>query len=68
MNSDPDEMVTVCVSMLRRDFNRLTHMMSEPDFKIALMEVACEQICNYRSRFDPRGDYPYVVNNPIDPG
>ena len=67
MSSDPDEMITVCVSMLRRDFNRLTHMMSEPDFKIALMGAACEQICNYRSRVDPRGEHPYVVRNPIDP-
>jgi hypothetical protein len=68
MSSDCDEMITVCVSMLRRDFNRLTHMMSEPDFKIALMEAACEQISNYRSKVDPRGDHPYRVISPIDPG
>lgn len=68
MSSDADEMVTVCVSMLRRDFNRLTHVMCEPDFKIALMDAACDQISTYRSRIDPRGDHPYVVRNHIEPG
>ena len=68
MSLNGDEFVTVCISMLRRDLNRLTHMMSDEKFDVALMSAACEQICNYRSRVDPHGDHPYAVRNPIDPG
>jgi|GEM_PF-4092269 len=68
MSSDGDEMLTVCVSMLRRDFNKLTHMVCEETFEAALVAAACEQITSYKSRVDPRGEHPYVITNPIDPG
>lgn len=67
MSSDGDEVVTICVTMLRKDFNRLTHMVSEETFESALVVAAYEQISNYRSRADPDGEHAYTVRNPIDP-
>jgi hypothetical protein len=62
-----DEKVTVSITLARRDFNKLTHMNSKLTFEDALMSAASEQICDYRSKFDPHCNMPFRDMSPIDP-
>lgn len=67
MSVNNDELITVSISIKRRDFNKLTHITGQLTYENALRNAAFEQICDYRSKRDPNCEHPFRDLSPIDP-
>ena len=66
MAVDNDELVTVSLTLTRREFNKLTKITCKLTYEEALRDAALEQICNYCSKTDKDGNFQYRVVSPID--